>query len=186
MEVRKRLLFLRPIYSPSHSVKPVFMTIGHSQLGNCDGSSHSFIFYWWIVFMIMRRDGSNRSSHQADYTSAQQPFTSMVNHVQLTWFPNPDILDSGVILWYLEEIRVQTGKLQMEGHSVTTEDQISDVLNVLLEHFQLVLAGYIQSKMTWTAVCANTSWGGRLQLFCYKHESGVWSLFLGVCNSCLN
>lgn len=42
-----------------------------------------------------------------------------------------------------------------------------------------VLAGDIQNKMTCTVVCANASGGGRLQLFCYKHESGVRSLFPG-------
>lgn len=42
-----------------------------------------------------------------------------------------------------------------------------------------VLAGRIQSKMTYIALCANASGGGRLQLFCYKHESGVRSLFPG-------
>lgn len=42
-----------------------------------------------------------------------------------------------------------------------------------------LLAGDIQNKVTCHVVCANANGGGRLQLFCYKHESGVRSLFPG-------
>ncbi|XP_031694706.1 paired amphipathic helix protein Sin3a-like isoform X3 [Anarrhichthys ocellatus] len=37
--------------------------------------------------------------------------------------------------------------------------------------------------MTRVLVCANANGGGRLQLFCYKHESGVRSLFPGSLSS---
>lgn len=42
-----------------------------------------------------------------------------------------------------------------------------------------LLAAPIQSNVTCVAARTNGSGGGRVQLFCYKHESGVRSLFPG-------